>query len=78
MSLLVIYEILGLLAKILTVYHKYSLCNTENLQESIQMQLSKEQSTLYEFFPKFLKSKSNFQHFEKKDDPHSLSCHVFL
>ena len=60
MSLLVIYEILGLLAKILTVDHKYSLCNTENLQESIQMQLSKEQSTLYGFFPKFLKSKSNF------------------
>ena len=41
MSLLVIFEILALFFNILSADHKDSLCNNENLQQSIQMQLSK-------------------------------------
>ena len=36
------------------------------------MQLSQKQKTFAEFFPEFLKSKLNFQYFEKKDDPRSF------
>ena len=36
------------------------------------MQLSKKQITLLQCFSAFLKSRSNFEHFEKKNDPHSL------
>ena len=36
------------------------------------MQLSKKQKTFSELFSAFLKSRSNFHHFEKKCDPHSL------
>ena len=45
MSLLVISEILGLFLNTLTTDEKYSLRNSENLSESIKMQLSKKQKT---------------------------------
>ena len=35
----------------------------------IQMQLSQKHNTS-EFFTEFLKSRLNFKHFEKKDDPY--------
>ena len=41
--------------------------------QPIQMQLSKKQETLAEFFSSVLKSRSNFEHSEKQDDPHR-SC----
>ena len=48
---------------------KYSLRNSENLWQPIQNQLSKKQLTFSEFFVSFLKSKSNFENFEKKMTP---------
>ena len=36
------------------------------------MQLSRKQKTFSNFFSAFLKSNLNFEHFKKKDDPHSL------
>ena len=36
------------------------------------MQLSKKQKTFSEFFSAFLKTISNFEHFGREDDPHSL------
>ena len=36
------------------------------------MQLSKKQNIFSQFSVQFVKSKSNFEHFEKKDDPPSL------
>ena len=39
----------------------------------IQMQLSEKQKTFSETFAATLKSRLNFDHFEKKDDPHSFS-----
>ena len=73
MSLLVISEIFALFVNILNADHSQSLCNRENLQQSIQMKLSKNQKNLSEFFVLFLKSTSTFQNFEKNDDPHNLS-----
>ena len=37
------------------------------------MQLPQKQKDFSQLFAKFFESKSNFEHFEKKDDPHSFS-----
>ena len=49
-SLLVICEMLGHLVNTLTLDDKYSFLNSENLQQSIQMQLSKERVYFSNFF----------------------------
>ena len=48
------------------------ICIGENLQQSIQMLLSKKPKFLSQFFALFVKSISNFESFEKKDDRHTL------
>ena len=58
--------------KILTADDKYSLLNREKLTQPIQMQLCNKQKTFPNFFGEFLKSRLDFEHFFKKDDPHSL------
>ena len=50
---------------------KYSLFDRDNLTQPIQMLLSRKQKTFSSFFSSFLKSSLNFEHFQKKDDPHS-------
>ena len=54
----------------LTADGKYRVQYCENLQLPIQMQVSEKRNAFSNFFP-FLESKSNFKHFEKKDDGHS-------
>ena len=71
-SLLSTYQVLGLLVNTLSVDDKYALLKRENLTISIQMQLSQKQKTFSCFFSPFLKTRSNFEHFEKKDDPHKF------
>ena len=66
-----ISEILGLFVNTLTAHDKYSLQNKENLPRQSQMQLSKKQKTFSEFFAPFLRSISNFQHFNKTMDMYS-------
>ena len=39
--------------------------------QPIQMQLSKKEETFSQFFAAFVKSRLNFEHFQKKDDSHS-------
>ena len=51
---------------------KCSLPNTDNLMQPIHMQLSQKLKTFSEFFLAFSKSRLNFEHFQKKDDAHSL------
>ena len=51
---------------------KCSLPSRDNLMEPIHMQLSQKLKTFSEFFFAFSKSRVNFQHFQKKDDAHSL------
>ena len=55
----------------LNVADKYSLLNRDKLTKPIQMQLSEKQIAFSEFFSAFLKSKLSFEHFQKKDAPHS-------
>ena len=55
----------------LSAEYKYSFLNRDNLTQPIQTQLSQKQKAFYQFFLAFSKSALNFEHFEKKDDPHS-------
>ena len=70
-SLLVIYEVQGLFVT-LNANGKTSLGKSENLQQPIQMQLSEKQKTSSKSSSTFLKSPSNFEHFQTKHSPHSL------
>ena len=69
--MLVICKFLRLLVKTLTDDEKYSLLHRENLTQPIQILLSQKQNTFSQFFSEFLKSTLNFEHFQKKDHPHS-------
>ena len=71
-SLLVICKILRLFFSTMSAVDKCSLPNTENLMQPIHMQLSQTLKTFSEFFAAFSKSRLNFEHFQKKDDAHSL------
>ena len=50
----------------------YPVLNRENLTIPIHMQLSQKQKPFSQFFAAFLKSRLNFENFEKKYDPHSF------
>ena len=50
MSLLVIWEMLGLFIYTLTADDRYSLRNSNNLLQPIQMQLSKKQTFFFSIF----------------------------
>ena len=54
----------------MAVDDKYPVLYRENLTIPIEIQLSQKQKNLFGIFYKFLKSRLNFEHFEKKDDPH--------
>ena len=69
--MLVLCKFLRLLVKTLTDDEKYSLLYRENLMQPIQILSSEKRKTFSEFFSAFLKSTLNFEHFQKKDDPHS-------
>ena len=69
--MLVIFKFLRLLVKTLTDDEKYSLLQRENLTQQIQILLSQKQKTFSQFFSKFSKSTLNFEHFQRKDHPHS-------
>ena len=70
--MLVIFYPLRLFVKTLTADDKCSLRNSESLLKPSQMLLSKNLKTSSPDFAQFLKSISNFKHFEKKDEPRSL------
>ena len=55
----------------LTANDKYSLLNRRNLTQPIQVLLSDKVKSFSQFFFAFLKFTLNFEHFQKKDDPHS-------
>ena len=71
MSLLAISEILALFFNILTADRMYSPWNSENLQQSIQMQFSKEQKILVQNFVYFL-NLYQVLNIWKKNHPNSL------
>ena len=51
---------------------KCSLPNTDNLIQPIHIQLSQKLKTFSKFLLGFSKSRLNFEHFQKKDEAHSL------
>ena len=63
---------MGLLVNTLAIDEKYPRLNRDNLTLPIQIQLSEKQKTFSQLFATLLKSRFNFDHFEKKDDPHSF------
>ena len=65
-------KILGLFINTFTADDKYSLVIYDNLRKPIQMVLSKKQKTYSDLFSQVFNSRLGFEHFEKKDDPHSL------
>ena len=69
--MLVLCTILNLFVNTLTADDKYSLLNRGSLTQSIQTLLSQKEKTFSQIFSSFLKSTLNFEHFQKKDDPHS-------
>ena len=66
-SLLVICKISRQFINTLSVDGRYSPCKRENLTQPIQMQVSRKQKKISEFFCAFLKSNLNFEHFRKKN-----------
>ena len=56
----------------MTAVDKCSLPNRDNWMTPIHMQLSKKLKTFSQFFLAFSKSRLNFEHFQEKDDAHSL------
>ena len=69
--MLVLCKFLKLLVKRLTDHEKYSLLYRENFTQEIEMLVTQKRKLFSEFFGAFLKSLLNFEHFQKKDDPHS-------
>ena len=72
-SLLLTWNILGLVVNTLAANENYAVLNRENSTTPIQMKLSEKQKTFYQFLAAFLKSILNFKYFEKNVDPHRFS-----
>ena len=66
-----IYKILKVFFKALTVHNKHYLLNRDKLTQPIQQELSQKQKDFTQFFFAFLNSLLNFKYLPKKDDPHS-------
>ena len=56
----------------MTAVDKCSLPNRHNLTQPIHKELSQKLKTFSGFFGAFSKSRLNSEHFQKKDDAHSL------
>ena len=55
----------------MTADEKYFLLNRDNLTQHISTRLSQKQEAFFRFFLAFSTSALNFEHFQRKDDPHS-------
>ena len=71
-SLLAMWKSLRPFVNTMTAVDKCSLPDRDNLMQAIHMQLSQKLKTFSWFFSAFSKSTLNFEHFQKKDDAHSL------
>ena len=65
-SLLLTFQILGVLVNTLPANGKYPVLNRDNLKIPVQMQLSQRQKNLLSVFAAYLKYILNFQRFAKK------------
>ena len=69
--MLVLCKILGLFVNTLTEDGKYSLLYRDNFTQQIQILLSQKPKTFSKLSSEILKPTLNFEHFQRKDDPHS-------
>ena len=69
--MLVLCKFLRLLVKTLTDDEKYSLLYRENLTQPIQILLSQKPKTFSRLSSEIFIPTLNFEHIQKKDDPHS-------
>ena len=69
--MLVLSKILRLLVNTLTDDDKYSLLHRDNLTQPSQILLSQKEKTFSKLLSETFKPTLNFEHFQKKDDPHS-------
>ena len=69
--MLVLCKILRLFVNTLTDDDKYSLLYGDILTQQIQILLTQKPKTFSQLFSEVLKPTLNFEHFKKKDDPHS-------
>ena len=69
--MLVLCKILGLFLNTLTDDDKYSLLYRDNLTQEIQILLCQKPKNFSQISSEILKPTLNFEHFQKKDDPHS-------
>ena len=72
-SLLLTWQILGLLLNTLLADEKYLVLQRNNLTIASQMQISQKQKTFSQFFAPVSKSILKFERFGKKDEPFSFS-----
>ena len=71
-SLLVICKISKLLPNKLNADGKYSLWIETMQRNEFRWKYLEKKKLFFQFFSSFLKSSLNLEHFQKKDDPHSL------
>ena len=64
-------KILGLFLNTFTDDEKYSLLYRDNLTQQIQILLSQKPKTFSQLFSEIFKPALNFEHLQKKHDPHS-------
>ena len=57
----------------MTANYEYTRSNRENLPLPVQTQLSEKPKILSQYFIAFLESTLNFEHLEKKNEPHGSS-----
>ena len=69
--MLVLCKILGLFVNTLTDHDKYSLLYRDNLTQQIQILLYQKPKTFSKLSSEILNPILNFEHFQKKVDPHS-------
>ena len=69
--MLVLCKVLRLFVNTLTDDGKYSLVYRDNLTQQIQILLSQKPKTFSQLSSEILKPTLNFEHFQKRDDPHS-------
>ena len=67
-----ICKILRLFVNILSAVDKSSVPNREYLMQPIQMPLSQKEKTFSQLLSAFSTSRLNIEHFQKRDDRHSL------
>ena len=65
------WKFFGPFLNTLTADDTYSLNSKDKWMLKFQMHLYQKENNFCEFFSSFLESAGNFEHFQKKDDPHS-------